>query len=386
MWGITTYFNPVQGCGQLRLDNFHRFRNITKTQGLKLCVVELLYDDSQPELRPVLDGEMVLHVHTSRSCGVLWQKERMLNIALNNLPKDCDKVCWLDGDIIFEDNDWVSKTELALTKCHVVQPFSVVCMLPRNWDTNPNEIQEVLSSSCHRIRASSVFASLYNSAIKENPDVKLNLSDTYPTVERYRDQIEVLLQSVGGTPGLCWAARREIFGDFGFYDYNIVGGGDSVLHAAIHSNVSYPESPFSPAHYKTIFDYISKPNFEHLIIGCVDGLILHMWHGKIKDRKYAQRYILLQKYNFNPQDHLVLNNDQVWGWSENAPQELIDGVAKYFLDRKEKIHENIISREQVEKWCQENNLHLLKGWTRCSHTLIHINDEGFPYCLQCVGQ
>lgn len=354
MWGITTYFNPIPGRGKLRLDNFHNFRKVTQAQKLKLCVVELIYDNSTPDLHNLIDGEIVLHVHASRSRGVVWQKERLLNIALQNLPIECDKVCWLDGDIIFERDDWVAQTELALSNYHIVQPFSVVCMLPQKWQQDSQETQKILSSSAHRFRASSAFASYYFT----NKDQ--DFTETFPTIEKYQN-IKLLLQSIGGVPGLCWAARREIFSDSGFYDYNVVGGGDSVIHAAIHSVYSYTQVPFSPAHFKTIAEYIQRPQFRDIKIGCVDGLILHMWHGKIKDRNYADRYILLKECNYSPEHHLVLNADQVWEWSKSAPQKLIDGVSKYFLDRKEKPSDHVITQQDVETWCKENNAHLVKG-------------------------
>ena len=45
-----------------------------------------------------------------RGPDVLWQKERLLNIAVSRLPARARKVAWLDGDLLFADPDWAGET------------------------------------------------------------------------------------------------------------------------------------------------------------------------------------------------------------------------------------------------------------------------------------
>lgn len=337
MWGITVYFNPVPGRGALRLENFRRFRRISRSQSLKLCAVELLYDDSTPALNDD-DAELLLHVHTTRDKGVLWQKERLLNLALQALPPECDKVCWLDADIIFDDNDWVSKTEKALDSgCSVVQPFSVACMLPRNWDTDPT-VMETMNETPHRIRASSILAKLYNDYREANGNnVIVPFEPTFPTAERYRIALETYLASVGGKIGICWAARREFLeGCGGFYDFNVIGSGDAVIYAGMNG-LKMDMSRFSDAHARSISQYLEKAHriFEGGRIACIDGLLLHMWHGKMKDRRYSTRHSILSDNGYDPERDLVLNKEGVWEWSEEAPSVIVDQIRSYFVKRKE---------------------------------------------------
>jgi hypothetical protein len=42
--------------------------------------------------------------------NVLWQKERLLNLALQRLPEHCTKVVWLDADTFFTNPNWVRAT------------------------------------------------------------------------------------------------------------------------------------------------------------------------------------------------------------------------------------------------------------------------------------
>ena len=91
IWGITTYFNPA-GYSNKRT-HLRLFSERIRKQGLKLLIVELAFGTSAYVLEDGL-GDLVIRL---RSSTVLWQKERMLNIGLRNLPDACDKVVWLDA-------------------------------------------------------------------------------------------------------------------------------------------------------------------------------------------------------------------------------------------------------------------------------------------------
>ncbi len=70
------------------------------------------------------------------SGAVLWQKERLLNLALEALPSDCTKVAWLDCDIIFERKDWQELAIDTLSRARLVQLFDHAYYLNRNLDLN----------------------------------------------------------------------------------------------------------------------------------------------------------------------------------------------------------------------------------------------------------
>ncbi len=72
MWAITTYFNPYGY--RRRLENFRVF---SERLAVPLLVVELVYGD-RPQ---VADGEADRVVRRPGR-DVLWQKERLLNVAL----------------------------------------------------------------------------------------------------------------------------------------------------------------------------------------------------------------------------------------------------------------------------------------------------------------
>ncbi len=81
-WAITAYFNPAGY--RSKYANYRQFR---KHLALPLVAIELSYGPDF-ELKDD-DAEIVLR---RRGRDVLWQKERLLNIALAALPSHCRRV------------------------------------------------------------------------------------------------------------------------------------------------------------------------------------------------------------------------------------------------------------------------------------------------------
>jgi hypothetical protein len=124
-WGIATFFNPCRYA--IRLTNYKKFREANRKRGLKLICVELAFGASPYEL---LDDDAEIMVRR-RTTSVLWQKERLLNCALKYLPEDCDKVAWLDADLLFLNDYWIKEMSDLLNSYAVVQPFAFVRYLPK---------------------------------------------------------------------------------------------------------------------------------------------------------------------------------------------------------------------------------------------------------------
>ena len=82
LWAITCYFNSVGY--RRRLENYHTFRQHLK---VPLVTVELSFDNKFQLASG--DADILVQV---RSTAVLWQKERLLNLALKSLPSECEKV------------------------------------------------------------------------------------------------------------------------------------------------------------------------------------------------------------------------------------------------------------------------------------------------------
>jgi hypothetical protein len=121
LWGITSYFNPSG-----YKNRSTTYRTFKKHLRIPLIAVELSFN-GEFELQSA-DADIIVRL-TGRDA--LWQKERLLNLALRALPAECDAVAWLDADVIFEREDWPEHARAALKRCSIVQPFRERCNLAR---------------------------------------------------------------------------------------------------------------------------------------------------------------------------------------------------------------------------------------------------------------
>lgn len=302
MWGITVSFNPAGYVN--RYSHLELFSENVRRQGLKLLAIELAFDD-QPFL---VREEVADKVIRLRSTSVLWQKERLLNIALDALPPCCDKVAWLDADILFENEAWVTETSALLNRYVVVQPFDVACWLTQGVQSIPAEDQ----------------------------------TDAVATTRRGAANLRMSKPELGlGHPGFAWAARRSLFAKHGFYDRFILGSADLAMFWAVSRSADtwtvreWLEKYCSPELASDYRDW-SKGVFADVAesYSSTPGRVFHLWHGDDRNRQYASRLHILTEARFDPKTDIALDQNQCWQWSNDKP-ELHRKVCEYFTARRE---------------------------------------------------
>src|SRR5262245_28782478 len=113
LWAITSYFNPLHY--RTRAENYRVFQQHLR---VPLLTVEQGYDG-----RFDLDRGDATTLVQVPARDVMWQKERLLNLALESLPADCEIVVWLDADILFDRDDWPERAVEALDSSVMAQLF-----------------------------------------------------------------------------------------------------------------------------------------------------------------------------------------------------------------------------------------------------------------------
>jgi hypothetical protein len=299
MWAITTYFNPAGYESKLR--NFKAFHALL---GLPLVVVELVLPGHQSELASYLSllaPKNTIHVTVLKG-DVMWQKERLLNVALRYVPDDAKYIVWIDNDLIFPDASWIYQLEQALEKHPLVQCFKTVRHLPSG--VVPADL---------------------------NDDV-LN----YWTHERSGFSV------MNGGAGYVWAGRSDLLHKHGFYDAMIVGGGDlTFLRAAAGYLLDSSEWAFScrftPAHVSHC-DAWGRAFYQDVkgrgSLGCLDTPVYHLWHGDFPDRRYFGRQHMLADHAFDPNHDIRINESGAWSWNSDKPG-LHAALRDYFAGRRE---------------------------------------------------
>ncbi len=302
LWVISCYFNP--GNFKRRRANFREFR---RRLAAPLVAVELAFD-APFELGPS-DADVLVQL---RGGAVLFQKERLLNIAWQHVPPQCAKIAWLDGDVFFETNEWIDATVELLDRFPLVMPFSRVGELRQD---TPVEATPALTdcdlgySLMHRWKAGEIPPGIMQS--------NMRLSRTHS--------------------GLAWACRRDAFEGIGFYDACVVGSGNrAILGAAIgryDDTIAYLcMSDLWAEHYRRWANqHFSRVQGQ---IGCLDATLFHFWHGDLERRRYAERHQDFAKYAFDPARDIGSSATGCWAWSSEKPQ-MHEYVRRYFLERSE---------------------------------------------------
>lgn len=303
LWAITSYFNPMGY--RRRRANFRIFR---ERLDLPLVAVELGYGD-QFELGDG-DAEILLR---RRGTDVLWQKERLLNLAVDALPPTCTKIVWIDCDVFFENRDWHSPLERLLDDVPMAQPYSRVSYVARDWTPGAGSDRIAFT------RPSRAWAI----AAGRSPPAAF---DHEGEDRRYTS-----------AAGFVWAARRELLARHGFYDASIIGGGDRLMACAAYAYLeggARVHRDASPR--KRHFLRWAEPFADDVAgkVGCLDETIFNLWHGDMGDRRIDERHVTLNQHGFDPAADIAIDDAGAWRWNTEKPA-LHAYVRDYFAGRRE---------------------------------------------------
>lgn len=279
---ISCYFNPA-GYDRLK-NNLHRF--VSTLQGCPLTVVELSFDGTfELEDSIKITGEKARHT--------LWQKERMLNLAAEQLPPEVDKIAWIDADIHFANPEWAEQAERALDKLNVVQLFDHAHFLDQK----------------HHV-------------VRSGPSI----------VGDHKKGAQVW-------PGLAWAARRSVFP---LLEMHILGGGDNLMWQAFRGVHHIKES--EGAWWRRVMSdrwlrayLIEGERMRRRVqgkLGRIYGDVFHYWHGSFKNRAYVDRWKILMQHEFDPETDIKVDANGLLTWASDKPA-MHAAVAGYFESRRD---------------------------------------------------
>lgn len=101
---ITVIFNPIKY--QSRYNHYEKFVAHMIESGVHLITVECLFESTSRFNLPKQKFEITrandpCHIQL-RAPSILWLKENLINIAVQQLPPHIEFVSWIDADIEFE--------------------------------------------------------------------------------------------------------------------------------------------------------------------------------------------------------------------------------------------------------------------------------------------
>lgn len=267
---LTSFYNPCNYTS-IKYNAITFLRHIKKYADI--FIAELSFDK-----KFFIEHSNCIRVNGDES-NILWQKERLLNILLDRLPKEYTDVAWVDSDLIFKDEFWVERVYEELSRYKILQLFS----------------------STYRLRAD-------NSVI-----------DNLVSRVKYHSY---------GSPGFAWAARREVLDEIKFLDNQVMGGADAIMCAAFMNTPQIlPKSQafIDDDRTKQWIDKASKTVDRS--VSYLENNLAHLYHGSEQNRNYNDRYDIIM----NQTNNISLCND-LWKCDNTI---LTKNISNYFLQRKE---------------------------------------------------
>jgi hypothetical protein len=331
-WVVGVVSNPV------RYDSRYNLFNIWKERLLRAPGVNLFVVEVQQGEREFAVTEKENHCHLQiRTTNELWIKENMINLAIQRIVTDVGEsvakvkpeyVAWVDCDVIFShETTWHYET------LHQLQTYDLVQMWETAVDLGPTG--QIISEKPHQSFMSCYRRHGIDAYSHGNPQ-KLNAyygpyGDTKKNVPYFH-------------PGFAWAAKLSKLSKVGcLIDRCIIGAGDHhmALASVGHAKRSVPEDfgKASPYYLEMVLDWERKALREFQgRVGYVNGTLLHMWHGKKKQRNYWGRWDVVRPKNgesaYDPYLDVFADGQGLLQLDDDKPK-MRDMIHDYFRARNE---------------------------------------------------
>jgi len=267
------FFNT---CNSNRLImNYLYITNKLKLANIPYSTLEIVYN--KPEIPEAI------HIEGK---DIMFQKERLCYVLEKHIPEKYTKLLFLDCDIIFQNPNWYEEISNALNSYNIIHPFENAIWLDITYKNILYRKHSVIKKEIYDI----------------------NADDRFST-----------------HTGFGWAFQRNWFNKIGFFQYSIVGGGDTS---------SYKGWLKIPINEKYIIDEYKKfLNFEKPSISYINGIVYHLYHGTLENRQYTDRSLILNDIA-NVKDILIIEENKPFQFKPEYKY-LNDKIKQYLQNRND---------------------------------------------------
>lgn len=302
LYVVTAIANPARYKSRYSL--YRDFAKRVADAGAILVTVEAAFGDRPHEVT-YLNGpgegctsRLDVQVRTNHE---IWHKENLLNLGIQRLPADWKYVAWIDADVTFARPDWVSET------IHQLQHYPVVQLFSEAIDLSPT-----------------------HSPFQRHYGFCAQYAKAGFDPNKYRS---------GYTfwhPGFAWAATREAIDEMGgLIDWSPLGAADNHMATALIGRVDVSiNAETSDGFQRSLHRWQEKAKALKGALGYVEGLLLHHWHGRKRDRRYVDRWKILTSTGFDPDHDLKRDSQGLWQLTDRLPH-LRHLIRDYFRSRNE---------------------------------------------------
>lgn len=282
---LLPYFNY---CGSTRVvQNALFVKHMLDNASIPYYIGEVAFNDSSFLFSNASQQSNIIQYRTN---SLMFYKENILNLLIQQLPVQFSKVCILDFDIVFQNTKWYDNLSVLLDTVDVCQPFDVSCWL--------------------------------------NGSFKIFLTKfSYLSVFSIKT----------GHSGFAWGMKRNFLEKYPLPDKCLIGSGDTAL-ACLITQRDYTHCPYlkiEPFHPKDTTTAYMK-----------DSCIFHLFHGPHTKRQYTNRHVqfmrVLNHLHLNKMDDVIQTSENgLYEWKEPYRKIINDMMWSYFSSRSEdEIDEN----------------------------------------------
>ena len=267
---LVSYFN--YNSNKSRERNIYTFIEKNSNSKVKIVVIEAIYNNCN-QLKD-LSSQVFLHLKYNVKHPISLQ-DNLINVGINKIPKDWQYLAWIDSDVIFNNENWADNILKELQDKDIVHCFKEADFL--NQDGTPSNFNFL--SECY----------------------------THINNIKYFDMHQ------RSHCGFVWALKRSFYEQIKeIFDYSIIGSNDVVMNLVVLKKSLedyFLNSGYSKEYIDLVTEYYNRK--KEVKFTFIDNKITHLWHGDINNRNYHLRKSILKKYQFNPNQHILKNEDGI---------------------------------------------------------------------------
>lgn len=254
---ITSFFNPYNHIS-LKY-NYMVFENNMKAHG-DLFPIELSLTNNF-----FIEHNNVIRIKGKHN-NILFQKEALLNIVLDELPSEYTDVAWVDCDVVFENKYWSHQLYNLLNRYKIVQLFNAAYKLNETSTTEGNKMMSIID-------------------------------------HQY------------GVCGYAWASRREVIDEIKLLDNQIVGGSDYIMaHTFMNQLDKINKSKFYIINNDDTKKWINNAS---IVVGesiaSMNNELYHLYSYENTKLKYSNYKNVIDILNTtNNTFNYYKNSDKIW--------------------------------------------------------------------------
>jgi hypothetical protein len=251
----------------------------------------------------------------------VWTKEASINLAVRTLlPRDWRYVAWVDSDITFNSDNWVSDTLARLQQHAFLQLFQSGLHLNAEGGVDAMYESFAYRWAQHSIAAAFEPVAVTGAAlVAETAAMYAGDGNADGAADYYhggggrrarKQQHAALRRLLEGHPGFAWAMTRRAWATVGgLIDFAIFGSADRYMALSLvgMGEVSLPHG--CHADYRAdVLQWEKRAAALGASLGYVPGTVLHHFHGRQEDRRYNARNVALVRERFSPREDVVLTS------------------------------------------------------------------------------